>query len=428
MSMANNFLYRYFLVFLFGGLTLPIFAKDQTDNDSLIENYLQNTDIDLSFRVRNEQVERRDQTAHANTVKFRIRSKTSISQNWRFEIELDHVETLSKAHHSDGVVANGKLVIPDPEGTEINQLFLNINYESLQARLGRQKIAFSEQRFVGSVDFRQNDQTFDAISLKTSLMTSSQLDYAFITNVNRIFGDNASPYLAPEDIRFEDLAGIRPAGLRGDHRVNGNLVNFSIKEWDHLEVNSYYYRIVNKTSPNFSNQTHGIRAEYLKKIGKTHLLANIELALQQQENSPVDDWLTYSMFEIGARYKSFQLSVRQERLNEKDGTAFITPLATLHKFNGWTDQFLHTPAEGLLDHRVRLQWKKRPITIDFRYHQYSTSKNAAPIGSEINVDFIYSLHRKHEIRVRYADFNAESDQQIVLNSINKLFLIHSYNF
>ncbi|MFT5806450.1 MAG: hypothetical protein ACI9LG_000713 [Moritella dasanensis] len=28
---------------------------------------------------------------------------------------------------------------------------------------------------------------------------------------------------------------------------------------------------------------------------------------------------------------------------------FATPLATLHKFNGWSDQFLNTPTQGLAD-------------------------------------------------------------------------------
>jgi hypothetical protein len=29
--------------------------------------------------------------------------------------------------------------------------------------------------------------------------------------------------------------------------------------------------------------------------------------------------------------------------------AFATPFATLHKFNGWSDQSLGTPSQGLVD-------------------------------------------------------------------------------
>ena len=31
------------------------------------------------------------------------------------------------------------------------------------------------------------------------------------------------------------------------------------------------------------------------------------------------------------------------------GLAFVTPLATLHKFQGWADKFLATPASGIED-------------------------------------------------------------------------------
>ncbi len=44
------------------------------------------------------------------------------------------------------------------------------------------------------------------------------------------------------------------------------------------------------------------------------------------------------------------LGVGYELLGSDDGVAaFQTPLATLHKFNGFADQFLVTPAGGLQD-------------------------------------------------------------------------------
>ena len=385
------------------------------------------TTIDIGLRLRHEQVSLDDRKAHANTAKWRISSETTFSETWQFAVELDHVEALSDEYHSDGVLANGKLVIADPEGTELNQYYLNAKFDSLLARLGRQKIAYSEQRFIGSVDFRQNNQTFDAFSLKFNLLSSSELDYAFVHNVNRIFGDDATSRLSPEDLRFETLDGVRPAAVRGNHKVEGHLINFSIKEWDYFEINSYSYNISNKTQASFSNQTQGVRAEFQKQFDKVRFLANLELAAQKQQESNIKDWIGYSMFELGARYKGFQLSIKQELLNGKKGTAFITPLGTLHKFNGWSDQFLATPSQGLNDQLIRLQWKKRPMTIDIRFHRYSTRRNATPLGSELNTDLIYAPNRKHEVRIRYADFKADSDQQIVTTSVKKLFLIYTYN-
>lgn len=427
MFIFNHSANRYLSLILLLISSQSILAKDQVDDDSATANSFLNTDFALGFRMRHEQVEQGNQSAHANTAKFRLHSKTSINHHWQIELELDHVEALSEDHHSDGVTANGKLVIADPAGTELNQLFINANFDDIHMRLGRQKIAFSEQRFIGSVDFRQNNQTFDALSLKFPLLTSSQLDYAFINNVNRIFGDDASARLSPEDSRFENLAGVRPLGARGDHKVEGHLINFSIKEWELLELNSYLYSVDNKTLASFSNQTQGIRAEYRKKIAKTQLFSNIELAVQKQQESSVDDWVGYSLFEFGARYRSVQLSLKQERLNGKNGVAFITPLATLHKFQGWTDQFLNTPSDGLSDQQIRLQWRNRPVTIDLRFHRYQSINNKTQIGDESNIDIIYSPSREHELRLRYADFKAEAGQTIVPNSTTKLFVMYSYN-
>ncbi|WP_168204303.1 alginate export family protein [Aliikangiella coralliicola] len=400
---------------------------DKIDDNNSTISALFSTEFEFGLRVRHEQVEQGNLSAHANTAKFRLHTKTRFNDNWRIEFELDHIEAYAEDHHSDGVLANGELVIADPEGTEINEAFLNANFDDLQIRAGRQKITFADERFVGSVGFRQNDQTFDALSLKSDLLTASQLDYAYIFNVNRIFGDDATARLSPTDSRFEALSGIRPAGLRGDHRVEGHLINFAIKEWDHLELNSYLYSVHNQTFSAFSNRSLGLRAEYRRKIARTRLFADIELAAQKQQESSVDDWIGYSLFEFGARYRSLQLSLRQERLNEKDGQAFITPLATLHKFQGWADQFLITPSVGLSDQVIRLQWKQRPITVDVRYHRYRSIKNSMLIGNETNVDFVYKANRQHEVKLRYADFEAAADQQIVLNSVKKMFLMYSYN-
>jgi alginate export protein len=417
-------------------------AEEHNSEIRVVENLsdqhsLLNTQVEFGFRARYEQVEKEPSSAHAepthtsaahaNTAKFRLHTKTTFNEHWQVELELDHVQAFAKAHHSDGVIANGNPVIADPEGTELNEVFLDAIYDQLLIRLGRQKIAYSEQRFIGSVDFRQNDQTFDALAFKINLLTSSQLDYAFINNVNRIFGDDASSQLSPIDPRFQNLAGVRPPSLRGNHKVRGHLFNFSVKEWNHVELNSYLYDVNNQTETSFSNKTHGLRAEYRNKLGKTLLFSNIEFAAQKQQESHVDDWIGYSMFELGARHKSFQLGIMQERLNEKDGVAFITPLATLHKYQGWTDQFLATPSVGLSDQQIRFQWKRRPVIIDLRYHRFHSLRTNTAIGSEVDIDLVYAPSRLHELRLRIAEFKPESEQTIIPNSTTKIFFMYAYN-
>src|SRR5690606_30523705 len=50
-------------------------------------------------------------------------------------------------------------------------------------------------------------------------------------------------------------------------------------------------------------------------------------------------------------FSSYGFGLAQEVLGADDdaGRAFATPLATLHKFQGWADLFLATPAAGIED-------------------------------------------------------------------------------
>lgn len=62
-------------------------------------------------------------------------------------------------------------------------------------------INLDNQRFVGSVAWRQNDQTFDAISLNIKPCKEFSLYYAYIDQVNTIFGseDVKPKFVAAQD-------------------------------------------------------------------------------------------------------------------------------------------------------------------------------------------------------------------------------------
>ena len=60
-------------------------------------------------------------------------------------------------------------VVADPTGTDVNQaLILYRGIDSTLIRAGRQRINLDNQRFVGAVGWRQNDQTYDGISLSNT--------------------------------------------------------------------------------------------------------------------------------------------------------------------------------------------------------------------------------------------------------------------
>ena len=99
--------------------------------------------------------------------------------NIRPVVEIEHISAFLGEEYNDGG-ANRKsqyAVIADPAGTEINQAYVHIGGdEPWELKLGRQELIhrpYPWQRYVGTVSWRQNEQTMDAISCSTHLMKSS---------------------------------------------------------------------------------------------------------------------------------------------------------------------------------------------------------------------------------------------------------------
>jgi hypothetical protein len=86
----------------------------------------------------------------------------------------------------------GFAVIADPENAEINRLQLQYRTPDLTVTLGRQRINLDDQRWVGSVGWRQNEQTFDAARAEGRLGPVTA-DVAYSISQRTIFGDDAGP-------------------------------------------------------------------------------------------------------------------------------------------------------------------------------------------------------------------------------------------
>ncbi|OYW75847.1 MAG: hypothetical protein B7Z26_10900, partial [Asticcacaulis sp. 32-58-5] len=103
--------------------------------------------------------------------------------------EIEDVRALDGDYNSN---LNGKTayaVVADPEVTEINRLQLTWTPSAFTTvTVGRQRIALDDQRFIGSVGWRQDEQTFDAARIDTAV-GKLKLTYAYITGVNRILAE-----------------------------------------------------------------------------------------------------------------------------------------------------------------------------------------------------------------------------------------------
>ena len=88
---------------------------------------------------------------------------------------------------------------------------------------------------------------------------------------------------------------------------------------------------------------------------------------------------------------------------------FSTPLATLHKFNGWADRFLTTPDEGLVDFSITLTGKLWKGNWTVAYHDFEADESSATVddlGDELDISYDMAFNEHFTAGVKYADYSA----------------------
>jgi len=123
-------------------------------------------------------------------LRSRLNYRTREWQGWSAFAEVDNTAVLGddEAYNSTTNGVTDRPIIADPEYTELNQAYVQYKSGALTAIGGRQRITLDDQRFVGNVGWRQNEQTYDALTLKGSPRQGVQPHYPWIANANRVFG------------------------------------------------------------------------------------------------------------------------------------------------------------------------------------------------------------------------------------------------
>ena len=91
-----------------------------------------------------------------------------------------------------GVRAGEFSVIADPETTELDQGYVQYAGGGFTAKIGRQVITLDNHRFVGHVGWRQDRQTFDAVSVTYAPNDKIKIFGAQLSQRNRIFAEEAN--------------------------------------------------------------------------------------------------------------------------------------------------------------------------------------------------------------------------------------------
>lgn len=350
----------------------------------------------LSFRYRLEWVDQEpfSEEATASTLRTRLNYRTADWSGLSAFVEFDYVaEVFADDYNAGGgnTPSRGQYpVVADPKGDDLNQAFLQYAAGAHRFRVGRQRIIFDNARFVGNVGWRQNPQTYDAVSYAYA-RAGWNLTWAYVDNVNRIFGD--------------DVAA-------GDHENDTHLVNLARDLGALGKLTLYHYAIDNEDAPALSNTTTGVRFAGARPAGEVKLGYALEFANQSDDgDNPVSYDADYYRVDLSADFGGATVYGGFESLEGDDsapGRAFRTPLATLHAHNGWADKFLGTPGAGLEDVFGGVKGKAGVWSWNVLYHSFTAQSGSGDFGSEFDASLSRRFGDHYGLLLKFADFNSDS--------------------
>ena len=401
--MSNNKIYQSLAAAVTLAITLSIttvtlggFSSLAHSSDSFIDA-LSNGKTKADFRLRLEDVDTAVNDATAMTLRSRLSYTTNSYNQLSATIEVEDVRSVlgvnSYSVPQTGFSTGQHAAIPDSEVTELDQAYIQYKDSLLTAKLGRQVLTLDDHRFVGHVGWRQDRQTFDAARLQMSPAEDLNLDIAYIYKRNRIFAEAL-------DAQAEDL-----------------LLNLSYNS-PVGKLKAYAYLLDDETL-NRQSDTYGIHLSGKRDTETASVFYNAAFATQQATQAGVEYDPDYLLLEGGVAIADMDIKFAYEVLGSDNGQAsFTTPLATLHKFNGWADVFVASTFTatalplGLVDTSVSISGKIGSQVPGVKwsavFHTYDSDQGSVDYGSELDLIASIKFNKHYSGGIKYASYNADN--------------------
>jgi hypothetical protein len=364
----------------------------------------------LEVRARYEDV---DQTRTATltrrgdafTVRTRLGWETADWNGFKGLVEFTDVRQVGPEHYAVNVPGattpplNGAdkakfPLINDPDVTELNRLQLSWTPNpALQVVAGRQRILIDDQRFVGNVGWRQDEQTFDAVRIDAAY-GKFKATYAYVTHVNRV------------------LAELK------DWDSDSHLLNATWSLAEPLKLEGFVYALDFGNSAANASVTKGAKATGKTWVGLFQLAYNATYANQRQYRGNTAPYsLDYWGGDIAGTFDIYTAKLSYESLEGNGTRGFTTPLATTHAFQGWADAWVQPLGgnkgfvDGLKDLNFSINIKPRfkrtyffNSDIIVRYHDFDDQRTGAHLAHEWDAQLQAAITPKLTAALKYADF------------------------
>ncbi|MEM9284911.1 MAG: hypothetical protein AAGA39_03415 [Pseudomonadota bacterium] len=339
------------------------------------------SDTGAAVRLRHESVDAGETSADALTLRAAAFGAMEPYEAITIFGEVEAITVLSGNFDDGEGPPNGRPVIPDPAALNLNQAFIEgRSGQTAAVRVGRQRINLGEQRFVGAVAFRQNDQVLDAVRGLVTLPMGIGVDATRVLAVNRPLGPRDQDDQLDGNATLLRVEKATPLG-----QIIGFRYDLDLKEDD-------------MTARVAGAQSVTLGAEWRGQMGRDGRGLAWSGVLAQQENETSRTKSPYGKAEGTLLLERMEISMRYERLGGGE-EAFQTPLGTNRAFQGFADLFLVTPDDGIED--LSIGWRLRlgqfgPIRglrFDGRVHRFEATETADDYGDELDLTLSWRTKR-----------------------------------
>ncbi len=318
--------------------------------------------------------------------------------------------------------SSGYSIVADGEQTRVTQANISYAKNGFVGVVGRKGLNLDNQRFIGTVGWRQMPQTYDLVSVAYKGIENLDLMAAYVWQVNRIFDRDLGVASLPS-LKLEDF------------ETNTVLLHAAYNVAPELIITAYDYMIagfadhVGIRATGGTTLDNGMKLSYMAEYTKQTDASLSEKSAPFNDVEPEQD-ADYYRFGLSGTHDGYTLGACYEVLGEKGSGdySFNTPLATLHAHNGWADMFLGTPADGLKDFSVKLGYADKTLgNIMGVYHKFDSDAGSVEYGSEFDVVYTKGVMKNVNMMLKGAIYS-QGDSTTPYVDTTKYWVMFDYKY
>ena len=370
--------------------------------------------------------------AEALTAALRFGFASDPAKNWQWAVEADRAMVLTSDDNTSLRTIGGAPGFPGTsykpfhQSTEeesefrLSQAWLAFRQGNTLTTLGRQRLAFDNERFIGPDDWRLAPRVFDALAVHHEFTEKLSLTYAYIW---RVSGPSAAP-----DIWDGAVGPVRSTPPRIDEDSDSHLLHVRYSGWAAGTLSGYAYLLDLGDDPYRRWQscaTYGLSFAGSRALTSSlRLDYRAEAALQTDYGDYAGDYSTdYQAIKVGLGWKACTLSLGGEWRDHDGSGGFQTPWGSQSLFGGWAGAVPDRTGNGMRDLSVEFAADlPAKIRLEAAYHGFQPIRHKGYVYPAVWPNFHFNYGQAHEFDlqatrpfgrfltggIKYADFQSDA--------------------